>query len=488
MTFNLSKSRFMAGLQCQKRLWQQVHAPLPPDERATSSAASWGTYVGERAQELFPSGRLIPAQEVGRDKAVALTREALADPAVPAIFEATFVANGIQARVDILERVGTSWTLNEVKSSTSVKDEHRRDVAVQLYVLRAAGIAVKKVRIWHIDNTYERGETLELDKVFAKVDVTADAEALLSAIPTQLDEFQNMLTRKIEPAIAPSGHCHTPYTCEFWERCTADKPEDWVMNMPGRKEKLLAALESLGVERIADIPDDAPMTANQRIVRDAHRDSKPWISERLADALRPAKGLCAYLDFETFAPTIPIYPGTRPYQALPFQWSLHWRGSTGNLSHSMFLATGESDPRQEFAVTLINALEQVEGPIVVYSGFERRMLGELKAIVDRVLGNRIDTIIDRLFDLLPVVRQNIYMPEFAFSNSIKTVGPALAPDITYDGLDIADGTAASDSFTRMVLGLDPEAENTRAALERYCTLDTAALAAVHGALEKIVLR
>jgi hypothetical protein len=249
MTFNLSKSRFMAGLQCQKRLWQQIHAPLPPDERATSSAASWGTYVGERAQELFPSGRLIPAQDVGRDKAVVLTREALADPAIPAIFEATFVGNGIQARVDVLERAGKSWILNEVKSSTSVKDEHRQDVAVQLYVLRAAGIAVKNVRIWHIDNTYERGETLELDKVFAKVDVTADAEALFPAIPARLAEFQKMLARKVEPAIAPSGHCHTPYTCEFWERCTADKPEDWVMNLPGRKERLLAALFPVSAHR-----------------------------------------------------------------------------------------------------------------------------------------------------------------------------------------------------------------------------------------------
>lgn len=485
MAFSLSKSRFMAGLQCPKRLWQQAHAPLPQDERETPSAAVWGTYVGERAQELFADGFLIPAQQVGRDKAVAMTKQALVDPAVRVIFEATFVADGVQARVDILERSGKSWILNEVKSSTSVKDEHLQDVAVQLYVLRGAGLAVKKVRVWHIDNTYERGDVLELEKVFAKVDMTADAEARLSAIPARLAEFRAMLARKIAPDIAPSGHCHTPYSCEFWERCTADKPDDWVLNMPGRKEKLIEDIAERGIERIADIPDDAPMTANQRIVRDAHRDGVPWISERLADALRPAVGPCGYLDFETFAPAIPLYPGTRPYQALAFQWSLHWRDATGRLSHDMFLAKGDIDPRRSFAATLADALEKVDGKIVVYSGFERRILGELRSIVGGPLAKRIDKIVDRLFDLLQVVRGNIYMPEFAFSNSIKTVGPALAPEINYEGLDIADGMAASDSFTRLAMELDPEPAKTRAALERYCAIDTQALAAVHAALERI---
>jgi len=484
----LSKSRFMAGLQCHKRLWQQVHAPLPSEERVTTSAATWGTYVGERAQELFPGGCLIPAYRVGRDKAVTMTAEALANPAVDAVFEATFVADRIQVRVDILERSNNSWILNEVKSSTSVKGEHLQDVAVQLYVLRDAGVAVTKVRVWHIDNTYERRDFLELDKVFAKVDVTTEAEARLPDIPAQLAALRAMLAYKSGPAIAPSSHCHTPYTCEFWERCTADKPDDWVFNLPGRKEKLQAALEPLGIERIADIPDDAPLTFNQRIVRDAHRDGKPWISDRLADALQAARGPCAYLDFETFAPAIPLYPGTRPYQALAFQWSLHWRDKKGELDHLMFLARGDADPRREFISTLADALERVEGKIVVYSGFERRILGDLKAIADQTLGNRIDTVIDRLFDLLIVVRGNIYMPAFKYSNSIKTVGPALAPEISYDGLDIADGTAASDSFTRLAMGLDPDPAKTRTSLERYCALDTQALAAVHQALEDLASR
>lgn len=478
----------MAGLQCRKRLWQQIHAPLPPGERETPSVAVWGTYIGERAQALFPGGTLIPAQTIGRDKAVAVTAAAMTDPAIPAIFEATFVADGIQARVDILERRGHEWILNEVKSSTSVKETHRQDVAVQLYVLRAAGVPVGAVRIWHIDTGYERGVTLDLARVFARADITADVEARLPAIPAQISEFRTMLTGKTAPNIAPSMHCRSPYACEFWDRCTADKPNDWVIHMPGRKEKLLEMLAAQGIERIADIPDDAPMTANQRIVRDAHRDGAPWISDRLADALRPATGPCAYLDFETFAPAIPLYPGTRPYQALPFQWSLHWRDGGGKLSHDMFLADGTDDPRVAFARTLVAALERIEGKIIVYSGFERRILGELQSVVSRQLAARIESIVDRLFDLLQVVRGNVYMPEFAFSNSIKTVGPALAPEILYDGLDIADGTAASDAFTRLAMGLAPDPAATRVALERYCTLDTQALAAVHVALERISTR
>lgn len=151
----------------------------------------------------------------------------------------------------------------------------------------------------------------------------------------------------------------------------------------------------------------------------------------------------------------------------------------------MFLAKGDEDPRLAFATTLVDAIEKTDGKIIVYSGFERRILGELKSTADRRLAKRIDSITDRLFDLLQVVRSHIYAPAFDFSNSIKTVGPALAPEIAYDGLEIANGTAASDAFTRIAMGIDRQPAKTRAALESYCALDTKALAAVHRALERI---
>ncbi len=477
----------MSGLQCHKRLWLQINDPLPLEERETSSAATWGTYVGEKARDLFPDGVLIPAQEIGRAKAVEMTAVAFADPKTKAIFEATFVADGVQVRVDVLERAGRGWILNEVKSATSVKEEYIPDAAVQLHVLRAAGVTVKKVRLWHIDNTYVRGKALDLDAVFAKVDVTRDVESYLPEIPKRLAEFQKMLARRTAPEIAPSGHCSTPYECEFWDRCTAGKPDDWVLNLPGRKDKLLAELGRRGIDRVSKIPDDVPMTANQTIVRDVHRSGKPWISERLPAALKEARGPCVYMDFETFAPALPLYEDTSPYQALPFQWSLHIRDANGKLTHTMFLAPGDGDPRRAFAESLIAALSKTRGKIIVYSSFERTVLGKLKAVVPAALGREIDAIIDRLFDLLTVVRQNVYMTGFRFSNSIKTVGPTLAPNVNYDELEIADGTAASDAFARIAFGMIPdsaEISRIRTALERYCALDTEALAGVHLALEK----
>ena len=181
---------------------------------------------------------------------------------------------------------------------------------------------------------------------------------------------------------------------------------------------------------------------------------------------------------------MPLYQGTAPYEALPFQWSLHHLGEDGQVGHKEFLAHGGTDPRLETAENLLDALSQDGSPVVVYSPYESQMLKKMAEYLPG-LAVRLEELRLRLFDLLPVVRGCVYLPEFEGSLSIKKVAPALAPNVRYDDLeDVAEGVGAAAAFARLVAGMaeKSEASRLRKALLTYCKRDTLALMAVHRAL------
>jgi hypothetical protein len=215
-----------------------------------------------------------------------------------------------------------------------------------------------------------------------------------------------------------------------------------------------------------------------------HRTGRPCISSGLAFALVNLGPPAFYLDFEAMNPVLPVYPGTRPYQMIPFQWSLHHVGADGELIHAEFLADGRTDPRPSFAASLVDALDRGSEPILVYSAFERTQLRALADACPELAGG-LGAIQARLRDLLPVVRRNIYEPAFRGSFSLKDVAPALAPQVTFDDLDeVAEGGAAAAAMVRIVGGaVDPgEEDRLRKALLAYCKRDTFALVELHRAL------
>jgi hypothetical protein len=221
-------------------------------------------------------------------------------------------------------------------------------------------------------------------------------------------------------------------------------------------------------------------------IRAALRSGRAQLAPGLGEALRTSGPPAHYLDFETTNPAIPLYPGTRPYQVIPFQWSLHSDDGSAGLRHRELLAGGACDPRREFAETLIAALDGDDAPVLVYSGFEGTQLGQLESRFSD-LAPALERIHARLFDLLPVVRRHLYHPGFAFSFSIKSVAPALAPGLDWSDLGaVAEGSAASAAFASLAAGRVPagEQERLRTALRTYCARDTLALARVHAALRE----
>ena len=487
---HLTKSRYIAGLQCLRRLWLLVNEPPDYEDPPPGSPLDIGQEIGRKAHLLFPGGVLVDQEPWQHAEARARTAALMDDPGVPAIFEAAFEHDDIRIRVDVLERRDdATWGLREVTSSASVKDHHLDDVALQLHVLRGAGVPISSVEHLHVNTAYVRGVGgISWPEFFARSDIGAEVAERLGALPPALPAMRACLHMAEPPDADPGSQCRTPYECEYWDRCTAHKPADWIAYLPRLSQVRASELQARGIDTISAIPADFPLTGKQAIIRDATASGRPYIAPDLARLLPGYGPPACYLDFEAMMPPIPLYEGTRPYQTLPFQWSLHAIADDGALHHQEFLADGGEDPRRRFAQTLIEALGAYDGPIIVYSAYEQTQLKELAAQFPD-LRSGITAIIARLLDLLPIVRGTVYLPEFGFSNSIKSVAPALCPGFGYDDLDgIADGAAAAGAFLQLasgVLAVPEEADQLRAALRAYCQRDTLAMIEVHRALAKL---
>ncbi len=474
----ISKSKFVAGCQCLKRLYWQVHEP---DLAAESDAAAYaimeqGHEIGLLARQLFAGG--VEVKWESPDQAIQTTRELVANREVPAIFEATFENGGVLVRVDILHRRRDNrWRLIEVKSTTDLKEHHLDDVAIQHRVVSRCGLDLASSSLAHINRNYVfGGGSIDVRRFFRIRNLTRRVERLLPKLTFLLRSEFRILAFPQPPPIPVGPHCTDPITCEFLDRCNSPRPDDHIGYLPRIQASAVEELVEMGVESIRDIPDDFPLNERQRRACTSVQTGKPWFSTDLGEELGALKYPLCFMDFETINPPIPRFAGMRPYDQIPFQWSVHVQRKPGTEpEHFEFLATDTNDPRREFITSLCPVLGE-RGSIVVYSAFESQRLAELAAWLPEFSG-RIKEIQRRLWDLLPVIRKHTYHPKFAGSYSIKNVLPALVPAMTYEGMEVADGTDAGLAWESLVRGNLDQAEQDRItkALLEYCAQDTLAL-------------
>ena len=488
---HLTKSKYLAGLQCEKRVWLQCRRPklaTPPDA-ATRALFAMGTEVGKHAHRLFPGGVLVREGPAQHARAVGRTQELLADAAVPALFEAAFEHAGVRIRVDVLERLGDGRVgLREVKSSTRLKEEHIDDLAVQRFVLEGSGLDVASTQLIHVNREYTRGEgDIDWARFFERREFGDEVQASLGELAGRVEEMAAIVAQEESPHVEPGPHCRSPHSCEFWDHCTRRKPADWIFFLPNLRPGRFDDLRRSGYERISEIPSRVTLTALQTRMRDALLGGRPFVSEALAEALQPLEGAVWFLDFETMNPAIPLYVGTRPFEVIPFQWSLHHLDRDGELEHHEFLAEGQGDPRRAVAESLVSTLAADEAPIAAYSSYERTQLNALAELFPD-LAEPLDAITQRLVDLLRIVRADVYHPAFGGSFSLKRVAPALVAGFDYGGLgEVQEGGAASAAFLRIAYDqAKPEEEaQLRRDLLAYCAYDTLALVELYRALRKM---
>jgi predicted RecB family nuclease len=470
----------MAGIQCPKLLWWQVHEPDAP-ELETDPEVQFrfdrGHEVGRLAQTYVPGGVLIDVPHDERDRRLRETAEALRAGA-KVLYEAAIEHDGVMVLADILERGRRGWNLIEVKSSTKVKREHFPDVTVQTHVLRCAGLDVKRAELMYLNRECRHPD---LSNLFIREDLTPAVEEIIDEVPGEIRALKRVLRGPV-PKVNVCEHCFEPYECPFMERCWPKEPAHSVGTLYRLATAARQKYEERGYRTILDLPADERLTAIQERQRRAVRRRGLVVEAGVGDALGEFEPPFAYLDFETISPPIPIWKGCRPYDQIPVQVSVHREGPDRRLTHHEWLADGSDDPREAVAGKVIEFTAGAKTIVAYNAGFEGQCIRHLAEHLPR-LAARLESVEQRLVDLLPVVRDHVYHPRFAGSFGLKSVAPVLAPDVAYEGVEIAEGGMASQLLYDLLLRGDGMAEvekrRVRRELLKYCRTDTLALAGVH---------
>ena len=485
----LTKSKYLGGLQCHKRLWNE---DKHPDRAADISRSQQRRFdqskeVGILARDYFPKGVLIDA--IDPLVAVKQTEEAI-KRGEKYIFEATFIFNDVLVKCDILQKDSNSWKIVEVKASTVnrtvkaskiVKQEYLHDLAIQKYVLTGHGLSISGTQLMLINS--KECVYPDLSNLFIIEDATAQVNQLIDNVDSNIEIFKTILNGNDEPQVLIGEQCDKPYRCPFKEYCWQDVPKKSIFTIPGLRWNKKNELIEKSIFSLEDVPDDYSLSEKQRTYVNSVKDEKAEIDnvtiQRLISNLEYP---IHFLDFETDNPAIPRFEGLHPYQQFPFQYSCHVLQQDGSVTHHEYLHTNTSDPRKPLLESLITHISAC-GSVVVYSAsFEQKVLENL-ALSFSEHASSLQSIIDRLWDQLDIFRYHYMHPDFCGSNSLKDVLPVLVPSLCYEDLDVQDGLEAQVVWNLM-LNTTNETKKSEMIehLKAYCGLDTLATVEIHKVL------
>lgn len=482
----LSKSKLLSYRQCHKRLWLEKYRPeLREVSDAAEASFARGHAVGDVARSIYGPGELL-ADGPKLDIPEMLKRtQQLAQGRNGTVYEAAFSFDEVLVLADVVKLSAQGASVIEVKSSTGVKDYYIDDCATQAHVMEGAGMPVRSISLAHIDKTFVYPGDHRYEGLLKEVDVGPPVAAKRTAVPQWIKGAKAVLGGG-EPEIPPGAHCSDPFVCPFYGHCNEQTTEFPVTLLPRLSRRKAEDFRARGIHDVRDIPDGELDNAVHARVREATLRGVADVQPTHAEAVTRLAFPRFYLDFETINMAVPIWAGTRPYQQLPFQWSMHVEHLGGRLEHVEFLDVSGANPIQHCMTQLLEVLGSA-GPIIVYSAFERRVIGDMAAMLP-ALADKLAALLPRLYDILPVIRAAYYHPSMRGSWSIKAVLPAIAPDLSYQNLgEVQDGGGAQAAFMEAV---DPRTGATRRselrdALLAYCRQDSLAMVRVAAFLADI---
>jgi hypothetical protein len=485
MSIILSKSKYLNGLQCPKLLWVACNEPerISTPDAATQHIFVQGHLVGELAQKLYPGGIDVPAEDFMGN--INMTKELL-NQRKP-LFEAGMLSGRTYSRVDILNPVNENeWDIIEVKSSTSLNEVNLHDVSFQKLCCEDIGLKIRKCILAYINNQYVKNGEINPEGLFTLQDISDEVATAGKGIRDRIAQMLKIIGTPACPEVSIGPHCSNPYDCSLTD-CWEGLPEHNVFTLyyGGKKSH---ELYRSGVLHIADIPLGYKLNDKQRIQCACVVNGTPYVDkDAVRQFLASLEYPLYYLDFETFGTAIPLFDGTRPYQNVPFQFSLHVQETPGGEPrHFSFLAEGRRDPRQQLLGSL-SGLTGNSGSIVAYNkSFEEGVLKDLGNAFPEFAG-WFDGVISRLVDLIVPFRSfHYYHPSQKGSASLKSVLPAITGK-GYEEMPIASGDDASLAFLTVTFEnvATEEVARIREELLAYCALDTEGMVMIVERLEEI---
>lgn len=483
---SVTKRAVKLAQRCPRLAWYSDRVRLPLDETARWRM-TMGNRIGEIARQLYRNGILLPWKD-----GLEPTRAALASDTWDALFEASFQVGDLVTRVDVLERVPGGWRLIEFKSGASVKSDYEQEAFFQAYILEQCGVPIRDVCIgfvnteycWAGGDGYDPNELLRVESVWEKRD------KWLPKIEAGVRMARVAVSSKDGPPRFLARKCFRPEDCDYLERCHPEATEGTIFHIPDLFWRDADALVDKGIVFAKDLPATADQKESTRRTLAAIQSGVPDIDPALKGVLDVVKFPALFLDFETVGSALPLFPGTRPYENIQFQWSAHVLNAAdqreSEWKHIEYLPNDASDPRESFCSSLLPLLQDAAS-VVHYSPFEERQLGALNSA--EIPGGKEchELLRAKQWDLMVAIKENVFHPGFKGKVSIKVTLPTLVEGFSYEGLSIKDGQAAQIAYLRMI---DPEtspadAAQIRADLLAYCRLDTEAMVRIFQALRAI---
>jgi len=469
----LTKRKYMYGLQCPKYLWVTFEDPdlVPEPDVVAQYRIKERKLVGELVQQLYPGGIKVPIEEftkhIDQTKFFIKQRKLL--------FEAGVLVDNIYSKIDILEPVDDdSWDIIDIKNATDIKAEYISEISFQKFCCQKAGLNIRKCFIAYINKEYIRQGEIDPRQMFKIEDITDNVNGGVENIQQEIEEMVKVIHAEECPKTTIGQHCKEPDECLLKRRCWEFLPANNVFELSRGGKKSIELFER-GIHAIKDIPDGFKLTDKQLIQKKSAITNSIHISkEHIRDFLNTLQYPVYYLDFETFLTAIPRFDGTKPYQQIPFQFSVHIvKDADSEIEHRSFLVDNIDDPRKKLVTSLISALGNRGSVVVYYQSFEKTRLKELaEAFPEHKVW--VEQVLERIVDLYaPFGDFNYYNSKQKGSASIKEVLPAIT-GTGYKGMEISGGQVASISYLNITFGKvsNEQKEKTRKELEEYCCLDT----------------
>jgi predicted RecB family nuclease len=483
----ISKAKILKGYQCAKGFYLSIHhkglEPKPDSQLLAlfDQAHQVSEFARQSYSKKYPESVTVDNVPWDFTGALQKTKELLAVKS-KVIFEAAFEYKGCFARVDMIiyNEQTERWHISDVKSTTKVKDEHLDDIGLQAWIIANAGLPLEKISILHINNlcTYPN-----LDDLFISVDVTEKLRELHPQIAARLNQFFPLLKSQDIPKIDIGRHCMKPNPCAFFDHCYSEKniPEDSIFNIPTLNDKKWDLYEK-GMIDIFDqrLLQTDDLNEKQKIFLDVLKTKKRFMNiPEIQNAITSWIFPLVFLDFETIAYAIPKYEGTRPFQQVPFQFSIHILNSIDDVvtQHFEYLDDKNFDPRLNLTKKLVEIFKKFpnnSSVVAYYSKFEAGCLQDLMDYFPEYAQD-LGQIQKRLVDPLPIFRELVYDVQFKDSFSLKSVAPALLGDTaSYGFLDISDGGAAQRAYLKLMNTKTAASEKALICqnLLQYCKKDT----------------
>jgi hypothetical protein len=495
----LSKSNYLTYLKHPAWLWLEKHdkVKLPEVDDDTQAVFDAGNLFEKYAEQLFPNGHTLGYKTNGHfdgNKYFALpdlTKEALSGEHT-VLFQGRLEVDGITCIFDVLERNAMgSYNLYEIKSSTKAKPEHEHDLAFQTLVLEKAGLSIENIYVIHVNTEYVRIGDIDPKEITDTTEVTSAVRSLIDFTTEEVEKAKAVMNALTMPDPSPRFARNGAFNewLKIYETLEGSFDTYSIYNLCNVGARRAGELEDIGVTAIADIPEEFHLTTKQYRQVEATRGGERIINvEEIRRFLGTLQYPLYFLDYETFAGVIPAFDGLRPYQQVPFQYSLHvLEHPDAELQHKEYLHTENTLSVEP----LLKQLAQDIGPdgsvIVWFQTFEKGRNAEMAAMEPNY-NNFLYNLNDRVIDLMIPFAEGWFIDkDFFGSASIKAVLPVLIPELSYKDLNIHGGNTAQRVWMETILmGKNPERKEViMNDLRKYCELDTLAMVKIWEVLRKV---